>query len=212
MKCARLVMIDCAPHTCPEDHGGQLARLLYGLTSAGAIDLQIVTHWPSTMSSSPPDLLLLRPSVTENLSKIVRVLWSRWGLVPILGLFCTSEDTSAAMSPFLLKDFDDFFTCPFRSLDICLRIPQFLQRTGETIITCQAEEMKARLRRAGLVGESDAFLQAIGQVLKVAHSDATVLLRGETGTGKELVARAVHYCSPRQDRPFVPVNCGALPE
>jgi DNA-binding NtrC family response regulator len=63
-----------------------------------------------------------------------------------------------------------------------------------------------------VVGESPAFLRAVGQLPAVAKSEATVLLSGETGTGKELVARAIHYLSPRAPFPFVPVNCGSLPD
>jgi DNA-binding NtrC family response regulator len=72
--------------------------------------------------------------------------------------------------------------------------------------------MRTKLHHAGLVGESELFLRVIQQMLQVAHSDVTMLLTGETGTGKEVVARGIHYCSPRQDKPFVPVNCGALPD
>jgi two-component system response regulator GlrR len=64
-----------------------------------------------------------------------------------------------------------------------------------------------------LIGESPAFLKLLGSVDRVAaHSAATVLIRGETGTGKELIARAIHYLGARRDHPFVPVNCGSLPE
>jgi DNA-binding NtrC family response regulator len=62
-----------------------------------------------------------------------------------------------------------------------------------------------------MVGESPAFLAAIEKVPLVARCDATVLISGETGTGKELVARAIHYLSPRAKKPFVAVNCGAIP-
>lgn len=63
-----------------------------------------------------------------------------------------------------------------------------------------------------LVGASKQFRAALNLMQRFAHCDACVLLLGETGTGKELAARAIHYHSLRRDRPFVPVNCGALPD
>src|SRR5712691_11776737 len=63
-----------------------------------------------------------------------------------------------------------------------------------------------------LVGHSPAFLDALELVKRTAGCDATVLVQGETGTGKELVARAIHYLGARRTFPFIPVNCGALPD
>ena len=64
----------------------------------------------------------------------------------------------------------------------------------------------------GLLGEAPCFAAAMHQVRRFAATSAHVLINGETGTGKELVARAVHYLGPRRYKPFVPVNCGALPD
>jgi transcriptional regulator with GAF, ATPase, and Fis domain len=68
------------------------------------------------------------------------------------------------------------------------------------------------LTHMNMIGASPPFLRALDLIHRYADSAATVLIRGETGTGKELAARAVHYLSQRQAMPFVPVNCGAMPE
>ena len=64
----------------------------------------------------------------------------------------------------------------------------------------------------GLIGESEAMVKVFDDIAKAASTTATVLITGESGTGKELVARAIHYSSPRASAPFVPVNCGGIPE
>jgi transcriptional regulator with GAF, ATPase, and Fis domain len=63
-----------------------------------------------------------------------------------------------------------------------------------------------------LIGESRQILQIEDFISRVAHTDSTVLIRGESGTGKEMVARAIHHRSPRTDRPFIAINCAAIPE
>ena len=66
-------------------------------------------------------------------------------------------------------------------------------------------------RRLNLIGHSAPFQGVLARVQQVSGCDVPVLLQGETGTGKEMVARAIHYLGPRQDSAFVPVNCGAIP-
>jgi DNA-binding NtrC family response regulator len=61
------------------------------------------------------------------------------------------------------------------------------------------------------IGRAPAFLKTIEKVPRVANCDAPVLIIGETGTGKEMCARAIHYLSPRAQKPFIPINCGSIP-
>lgn len=80
------------------------------------------------------------------------------------------------------------------------------------IKTASEEDAVEYFSRCNAVGESPAFLRALQLIQKIASCDATVLIEGETGTGKELAARAIHYLGKRRDFPFIPVNCGALPD
>ena len=78
------------------------------------------------------------------------------------------------------------------------------------------ENLRAQLRERyglhGLIAQSRAMHSVLDLVERVAPTDATVLIQGESGTGKEVIAKAVHHASPRAARPFVAVNCGAVPE
>ncbi|MBI5442857.1 MAG: sigma 54-interacting transcriptional regulator [Deltaproteobacteria bacterium] len=73
-------------------------------------------------------------------------------------------------------------------------------------------DLTSKYNITNIIGNSKAMHQVFGMIAQVAKSNATVLIRGESGTGKELVAHAVHYNSPRSKRPFVKVNCSAIPE
>ncbi|QEH32520.1 Formate hydrogenlyase transcriptional activator [Aquisphaera giovannonii] len=73
------------------------------------------------------------------------------------------------------------------------------------------QEIQAAHDSEEIVGRSPALLAVLEKVRRVAPTDATVLIQGETGTGKELIARAIHAASPRRDRPLIKVNCAALP-
>ena len=74
-----------------------------------------------------------------------------------------------------------------------------------------SEEIRSQGDFAEIIGESTALKQVLDQVATVASSDATVLVLGETGTGKELIARAIHRMSRRKDGPFIKLNCAAIP-
>jgi len=74
------------------------------------------------------------------------------------------------------------------------------------------KELKAKFQPDNMIGNSQAMQEAFDLIAQVSKSEATVLIRGESGTGKELVAHAIHYNSLRAEKPFIKVNCAALPE
>lgn len=80
-----------------------------------------------------------------------------------------------------------------------------------TDISASAQQFKERVGLESLIGESSSFMAVVEKLPRIARSDATVFIGGETGTGKEVIARAIHHLSPRSEEPFVPVNCGAIP-
>ena len=104
---------------------------------------------------------------------------------------------------------DEFFVPPFRPIDILPRVNRLLERVGPE--DRLVEIVKSRVGLRQLVGESPLFADQLKKIPLVAKFNTQVLILGETGTGKELCARAIHYLSPRSSRPFVPINCGAVP-
>lgn len=103
----------------------------------------------------------------------------------------------------------DFITKPLKKIDVLPRIWRLLDQSSES--ASELMEIKEELGMRQLVGESEAFLTEIEKLPLVAKCDAGILITGDTGTGKELCARAIHYLSPRANESFLPVNCGAIP-
>src|SRR5829696_3651028 len=98
-------------------------------------------------------------------------------------------------------------------LSQAIQINRIVMRQKEELLEENAQlraQVRDRYRFENIIGDSAAMHEVFGTVGQVANSRATVLLLGETGTGKEMIAKAIHYNSPRRDKPFVRVNCGAM--
>jgi two-component system response regulator PilR (NtrC family) len=131
----------------------------------------------------------------------------------IIGIMITAfASTETAVEALRLGAYD-YLSKPFNVDELKLKVRKALERRD-------LQQENALLKRAlqsshqfsNIIGRSPA-MQAVFQLIQtIAPTTSTVLISGESGTGKELVARAIHFNSPRRERPFVALNCGALPE
>jgi DNA-binding NtrC family response regulator len=161
-------------------------------------------------TSQVPNLAVVNATERPSPSFSIREMRSRHPAVPVLLV-----SPSSTSEP-LLEDIDDFVMLPFQPGELRLRFSRLsAQQTGMGKFANEDEsiqKIRSRYRLDAVIGESPALQEAIRKVPRLGASQANVLITGETGTGKELFARAVHYASARQAHPFIPVNCGALPD
>jgi DNA-binding NtrC family response regulator len=140
----------------------------------------------------------------------IRMIRERHPGVPIIMITSYSSMESAIAA--LRAGAVDYIIKPFDNDEFLHAIDRAL---AERRIQRENAALKRSLRNAysaqPIIGESAGMRRVADLVRKVAPSDASVLVAGETGTGKELIALALHYASPRADGPFVPVDCGAIP-
>jgi two-component system response regulator PilR (NtrC family) len=131
----------------------------------------------------------------------------------IIAIMVTAYGSPDLIRGVALLGVNDYVEKPFNTEVLRFRIRKELDRKRlqqENVLLKRA--MHSANQFSNIIGSSQAMLQVFELVETIAPTSSTVLITGESGTGKELVARAIHVRSPRSDRPFVAVNCGALTE
>lgn len=150
----------------------------------------------SAIRAQPPDLVALDLALTSiDPNRLIQTLVQKDPEAIIL------VTTRQQETPDQVRSFqaDDFLQKPVDASELLDRVKRLMTR-------------QAIYRTFRLVGKNDRFVEAVEQAIQIAPTQIQVLLTGESGTGKDIIARAIHQYSPRRDAPFVPVNCGAIAE
>jgi DNA-binding NtrC family response regulator len=215
MKQEKLLLLDLSPAGGPgESLRGILETNFHVsvLPLDGAGDSECVNLKESLLkvvSDDDPSLIVLvLPCAEIKCARtLLQTLCVETADLPVVVVTETNEP--GEMFDLLRLGVADFIAPPFRVVDVFPRIWHVLEQTRRE--EPWVLKLKEKLGLKQLVGESPAFLAEVQKFPVVARCDASVLISGETGTGKEVCARAIHYLSLRAGKPFVPVNCGAIP-
>jgi DNA-binding NtrC family response regulator len=212
MRQDNLLLLDFNPS---QSYGGQLQNILETSFTVQTPfrgdfktfdDRGLTREFPELLRGRAPILLVLPPDFSDTCGQLLQALGATAG-PPVIVLAEVGEP--GEMFRLLEHGVADFITPPFEAFDVLPRVWRVLERDSPA--ENWAQKLKEKLGLKQLVGGSPSFLSEVEKLPLIARCDASVLISGETGTGKEVCARAIHYLSPRAGRPFVPVNCGAIP-
>ncbi len=150
-------------------------------------------------------LVSLSASVSE-VGRLVAVIRQGLKRIPIIAVIDATEPRD--VFELLKAGAADFLTTPLRSSDVLPRTWRVMNSGPDET---KSPRSSTNIDFQQLIGRSAEFITQVKRIPLLAKCDVNILLTGETGTGKEVYARAIHYRSPRASKPFLPVNCGAIP-
>lgn len=160
----------------------------------------------------PVDLILtdMKMKGIANLSLIDALIQKApHTLIIVMTAFGTVKEAVAAMK----RGVYDYLTKPLNPDELLLCLDKAFEKTKLLDeVRCLRAELQSRYSFGNIIGKSRRMQEVYNEILKVASTNATVLILGESGTGKELVARAIHFNSPRKNGPFVTLSCASFPE
>ena len=140
-----------------------------------------------------------KSAINNYLPEIVKVIGSSETETLNEGTISKYGDDEASFYTLILRNIQERLTAE-NTINLLTKQTEYLE-----------EEIKELTSSYGIVAQDESMVKVLNLVEQVAQTDATVLVQGETGTGKELVARAIHKASNRNDKPLIRINCGAIP-
>jgi len=156
---------------------------------------------------NPDVVFTVMPGSLHETAKLLKSTRQAASNLPIIVVLETCEPDQVV--ELLTAGAADFVTLPLRAPDVLTRALKWIRPTPNDERAGQLNAAHPGFKK--VIGQSPVFLDQLRRIPMIAKCDANVLIAGETGTGKELYARAIHYGSTRVGRPFMPVNCGAIP-
>jgi len=186
-----------------------------GLTQMGGFSVELAQNGQEAIEKVEKDIFdliltdLMMPEM--NGMELLKIIKGTRPELPVIMMTAYGSIDTAVEA--MKIGANDYITKPVDFNDLLIRISKVKQ---ESLLLKENRLLRMEVRKkfefSSIIGKSRRMQEVFSLIEKVAPSSSTVLIYGGSGTGKELVAKAIHYNSPRAERPFIPFNCGAIPE